>query len=267
MAEFDNYLTLNRTAWNEKTSLHADSEFYGMSSFLAGNTTLNPIELRMMGDITGKKILHLQCHFGQDTISLARMGATVTGVDFSDKAIDLARQLAAKTGKDVRFICSDVYSLPDHHAEKYDMIFTTYGVLGWLPDMDRWAAVVSNLLKPGGELVLVEFHPVIWMFDDRFSKVIYSYFDQGPIQETEKGSYADREAAVEITTVGWNHSLSEVLGGLLHHHMEIVAFEEYDYSPYNCLHDMTEDAPGQFRVREMGSKLPHVYAVKARKKG
>lgn len=266
MTEFDNYLALNRNAWNLKTPLHARSEFYAMDAFLAGSTSLKEIELQMAGDVKGKKILHLQCHFGQDSISLSRMGAYVTGVDMSDEAVKLARQLTEKTGTDTRFICTDVYSLPDHHAEKYDMVFTTYGVLGWLPDMDKWASVVSHFLKPGGVLLLAEFHPVVWMFDNHFKEVAYSYFDQGPIPETETGTYADRNTEVEITTVGWNHALSEVMGGLLNHNMEITRFEEYDYSPYNCLHDMVEAAPGRFRVRNMGSRLPLVYALTARKK-
>ena len=259
------YLEINRKAWNEKTTVHKSSEFYGMKEFLAGKSSLKPIELQLLGDITGKKILHLQCHFGQDTISMARMGAEVTGVDFSDEAIHLARELSQSTGVAARFIQSDVYTLPDHHQETYDIVFTTYGVLGWLPDMNRWGEVAAHYVKPGGKLILVEFHPAVWMFDDDFSELTYSYFNRGPIIETETGSYADRTADIQPTTIGWNHPLSDVFSSLLAQSMTISHFGEYDYSPYNCLRHLEETEPGKFRFTGPCKNLPMVYSIVADK--
>lgn len=133
----EDYLDINREGWNARTELHFNSEFYDNKSFLEGRNSLNSIEMDLLGDVSGKKILHLQCHFGQDTISLSRMGAKCTGVDLSDKAIEKARELAAETGEDVHFICSDVYGLDKVLDEYFDIVFTSYGTIGWLPDMDR----------------------------------------------------------------------------------------------------------------------------------
>ena len=146
----NNYKEINRQAWNIKTAIHIDSDFYDNDSFLKGRNTLNSIELDMLGDVHGKSILHLQCHFGQDSISLARMGAEVTAVDLSEKAIENARIFSKQLGFDVNFICSDIYDLPEILDQKFDIVFTSYGVIGWLPDLDSWAQLISNYLKPHG---------------------------------------------------------------------------------------------------------------------
>ncbi|RYE50500.1 MAG: class I SAM-dependent methyltransferase [Sphingobacteriales bacterium] len=164
------YISVNKQSWNNRTASHLKSEFYNVEGFLAGKSSLNSIELDLLGDVSGKSILHLQCHFGQDTISLARLGAKVTGVDLSDKAIDAARDLAEKCGFAVNFICCDVYDLPDNLNEQFDMVFTSYGVIGWLPDLDKWAKIISRFMKPGGSLIFAEFHPVLWMFDNNFKE-------------------------------------------------------------------------------------------------
>ena len=152
-----NYIEINRESWNHRTEVHLKSEFYDLEGFIKGKSSLNPIELNLLGDIAGKRILHLQCHFGQDTISLSRLGAEVTGVDFSDKAIESAKKIADQTGSSAKFICCDIYDLPDHLDEKFDIVFTSYGTIGWLPDLDKWAKIVSNYLKPNGTFVFVEF--------------------------------------------------------------------------------------------------------------
>src|SRR5690606_35827712 len=170
-----NYLQINKDSWNRRTAHHVESEFYDLKGFLSGNTSLNSIELELLGDIQGKSILHLQCHFGQDTISLSRLGAHVVGVDLSDKAIESAKQIAKETQSNTRFICCDIYDLPNHLDEKFDIVFTSYGVIGWLPDLGKWAEIISNYLKPNGQFVFVEFHPVVWMFDDNFEKIGYRY--------------------------------------------------------------------------------------------
>jgi len=196
MNKEQHYLDINRASWNSRTDSHLKSEFYDLPGFLQGRSSLNDIELDLLDDIQGKTILHLQCHFGQDTISLSRLGAEVTGVDLSDKAIESARKIAEQTNADVRFICCDLYDLPNHLDQQFDYVFTSYGTIGWLPDLDKWAKVISSFLKPNGKFVFVEFHPVVWMFDDNFEKIGYRYFNSGAIIETANGTYADRNAAI-----------------------------------------------------------------------
>lgn len=266
MSTGEDYLEVNRNSWNNKTEAHLASEFYDMDGFRAGNSSLNSIELALLGDLKGKKVLHLQCHFGQDTISLNRLGAEVVGVDLSDKAIDNARKIAAELNSSAQFICSDVYDLPNHLAQQFDIVFTSYGTIGWLPDLDKWAQVVAHFLKPDGKFVFVEFHPFVWMFDDNFEKIAYNYFNNGPIIETENGTYANREANITHEYVCWNHSLSEVMTSLLENGLEINAFGEYDYSPYNCFNNTVEVAPKKFRIEHLSDKIPMVYSISATKK-
>jgi 2-polyprenyl-3-methyl-5-hydroxy-6-metoxy-1,4-benzoquinol methylase len=260
-----NYTELNRQLWNAKTNFHIRSEFYDVEGFLGGKSSLNDVELRLLGDVGGKSILHLQCHFGQDSLSLSRMGAHVTGVDLADQAIAKARELATQMGLSTEFVCSDVYDLPNHLHQQFDVVFTSYGVLGWLPDMGRWAGVVSHFLKPGGKLVLVEFHPAVWMFDNDFTRVQYSYFNRETITEVETGTYADRDAPLEQTSISWNHDLGEVLGSLLQQGLEIKHFAEYDYSPYQCFNNMEQIAERKFQLQNMAGKLPLMYSVVATK--
>jgi SAM-dependent methyltransferase len=257
------YLEMNRHSWNARTDVHVKSEFYDVEGFLAGKNPLNSIELELLGDISGKSLLHLQCHFGQDTIALGRMGATVTGIDLSDKAIDAARLLAEKAAIPATFICCDLYSLPQHLDQQFDIVFTSYGTIGWLPDMDRWAAIVARYLKPGGKFVFAEFHPVVWMFDDDFNTVGYNYFNSGALVENETGSYADRHADIKQQYICWNHGLGEVLGSLLKNGLQLQSFEEFDYSPYNIFRHSMEPEPGKFRVKHMENKIPIVYALTA----
>ncbi|MBT8322605.1 MAG: class I SAM-dependent methyltransferase [Eudoraea sp.] len=259
------YKDINRKAWNNKVAAHLQSDFYDVPGFLEGKSALQEIELGLLGDIAGKSVLHLQCHFGLDTLSLARMGAEVTGVDLSDKAIQEARALAEKTGIPARFVCCDLYDLPGHLDEQFDLVFTTYGTIGWLPDLDKWASLISRFLKPGGELLFVEFHPVVWMFNEDFTDVGYDYFNTQPIVETETGTYADPESKLEQEFVAWNHSLGEVLGSLLSTSLEISFFQEYDYSPYNCFKGTVEVTPGRYRIGRLQHKIPMVYALKAKK--
>lgn len=261
-----NYLDINRQSWNSKTDAHIKSDFYDVAGFLQGKSSLNDIELNLLGELTGKSILHLQCHFGQDSISLSRMGADVTGVDLSDVAINQARQLAKTANATVNFICSDVYALPDVLDKQFDIVFTSYGVIGWLPDLTKWAHVISTFLKPNGKLVFVEFHPFVWMYDNDFEKIAYSYFNSGAIIETETGTYADKSADITVKTVAWNHSLGEVMNSLIQNGLVLHSFDEYDYSPYNCFNKTIEYAPKKYRIAHLGNKIPIVYAITAYKK-
>jgi ubiquinone/menaquinone biosynthesis C-methylase UbiE len=237
-----------------------------MPGFLKGNTSLMDIELKLLGDVRGKKILHLQCHFGQDSISLQRMGAQVTAVDLSDTSIKEGRLLAQKTNMDVTFVCCDVYDLPNHLNDTFDMVYTSYGTIGWLPDLDKWAAIISQFLKPGGKFVFAEFHPVVWMFDADFEKIAYRYFNSGPIIETESGTYADKNADIQQEYVGWNHGLGEVLGSLLNNGLQLKSFEEFDYSPYNCFNATIEVEPKKYRIKHLDNNIPMVYALVAEKR-
>jgi ubiquinone/menaquinone biosynthesis C-methylase UbiE len=264
MSAEDRYIDVNRELWNAKTPLHIQSAFYDNGAFVAGCNTLKEPELALLGNVEGKEILHLQCHFGQDTMSLARMGAKCTGVDLSDVAIDKAKELNHQLGLDAEFVCADVYKLPEVLHNQFDIVFTTYGVLGWLPDMQRWANVVSHFLKPGGKLVLVEFHPLVWVFDNAFTYVQYSYFNKEAIVEVLEGTYADIEAVIAMEEIGWNHPLSDVLQGLMNAGLQINTFKEYDYSPYNCFANMVE-VDGKYYIKGMEGKLPMIYAVVAEK--
>ncbi|MES2478307.1 MAG: class I SAM-dependent methyltransferase [Bacteroidota bacterium] len=256
-----NYIEVNKNLWNKKVAHHVESAFYDVPGFLAGKSSLKAIELDLLGDIKGKSLLHLQCHFGQDTISLARMGASTTGVDFSDAAIEKATELARQTNADAQFICTDIYQLPEVLDKQYDIVFTSYGTIGWLPDMDKWAGVVSRFLKPGGKFIIVDFHPVVWMFDNEFSHIQYPYFNQEAIIETLSGTYADRDAPIQESEVGWNHPLTEILSALLSKGLNLKHFGEYDYSPYNCFSKMEEFEAGKFRISHLENKIPMVYSI------
>ncbi|SFJ83450.1 class I SAM-dependent methyltransferase [Myroides guanonis] len=260
-----NYIEINKHSWNNRTETHLKSSFYNLEGFLKGESSLNPIELEILGDVKGKSILHLQCHFGQDSISLSRLGAEVTGVDLSDKAIENAWKIANETNSDAQFICCDIYELEKHLNKQFDIVFTSYGTITWLPDLDKWGKLISNFLKPNGKFVFVEFHPVVWMFDDNFKKIGYNYFNVEAIVETESGTYADKTANISQSYVSWNHSMSEVLTGLLNNSLRINEVQEYDYSPYNVFSNMIEFEPKKFRIKHLENKIPMIYSIVATK--
>lgn len=266
MSTENNYLEVNKQSWNNRTDTHITSDFYDLPGFLNGKSSLNEIELNILGNIKGKSILHLQCHFGQDSISLSRMGASVIGIDLSDKAIQRAQEIAEQTNSTAKFICCDVYDLPNHLDQQFDIVFTSYGTIGWLPDLDKWAKVVSKFLKPSGQFVFVEFHPVVWMFDDNFDEIAYRYFNSGAIIESESGTYADKSADISQEYVMWNHGLSEVVNNLIKNGLIINSLDEFDYSPYNCFNKTIEFEPKKYRIEHLTDKIPMVYAISASKK-
>ena len=259
------YLNINKACWNERTDVHFESQTYDVKNFIKGGNALNSIELSLLGDITGKKILHLQCHFGKDTISLSRMGAQATGIDFSEKAIERAQELADLTQSDTRFILSDVYGLPAVLEEEYDIVFTSYGTIGWLPDIDRWASVVSHFLRPGGTFVFAEFHPVVWMMSDDFSRIQYRYFQDEAIVEESDTTYTDGQMSKSMRSVGWNHGLAEVVQALLKQGLRLDSLEEFDYSPYNAFPNVIERAKGEYVWESVKQKVPYVFSLKMRK--
>ncbi len=264
--ENQDYLEQNKQLWNQRTIAHFTSAFYNVEGFLKSRNSLNEIETDLLGDLNNKSLLHLQCHFGMDTLSYANLGAQVTGIDLSDKAIEKANHLKEKLNLEAEFICCNVYAVPEIVNKQFDIVFTSYGTIGWLPDLNKWAAVISKCLKPGGMFLLVEFHPVLWMFDDKVKEIKYSYFKKDAIIEEETGTYADKNAEIENNiSVTWNHSLGEVISALLHAGLKIELFKEYDYSPYNIFSNGIEPVKGKFMISGLEEKFPLVYAVRARK--
>lgn len=256
-------IDLNRALWDARTKHHVGSKFYDVEGFLAGSNSLSALELELLGDVSGKALLHLQCHFGQDTLSLARMGAQATGLDFSGEAVRAARELAERAGLAATFIEADVLEPRPELDGRFDIVFTSYGVLGWLPDLGVWGAHIARYLKPGGRLVLVEFHPVAWMFDPAFTRVAYSYFNRARIEETETGTYADPAAAIGLTSHTWNHSLADTCTALLDAGLRIDRFGEHDGSPHGCFQPGVKNADGLFRIAGLEGKLPLVFHLVA----
>ncbi len=259
----DTYFQSNKELWNKRTSVHKTSDFYDLEGFKKGKNALNEIELTELGDVSGKSILHLQCHFGLDTMSWVRLGAEVTGIDFSNMAIDTARKINDELGLYANFICSNVYDLKQHLDKKFDIVFTSYGVVGWLPDLNRWADIISHFLKPGGTFYMAEFHPVVWMFDDKFTKLIYSYFNEGVLEIEQEGTYTDRDADIKHIEYSWNHSISEVVNALINHGLNIKLMNEHNYSPYDCFQNTVKNHEGNYFIRGYEKVLPMVYSIKA----
>ncbi len=259
----EKYFNSNRDNWNKRVSIHTNSGFYNIEGFKKGQNMLNDIELSELGDISGRSMLHLQCHFGLDSMSWSRLGAKVTGIDFSDEAIQVARDLNAELGLDTEFVCSGVYDLKEHLHRSFDIVFTSYGVIGWLPDLNRWADVISHFLKPGGIFYMAEFHPVIWMFDDDFTKFSYSYFNEGVIEIDQETTYADDKVKLNMKEYSWNHSISEVINALVSHGLSLRHFNEHNYSPYDCFSNTVKNKKGNYFIKGYEKILPMVYSLKA----
>ncbi|MBV60799.1 MAG: SAM-dependent methyltransferase [Nevskiales bacterium] len=251
------YLGINRAAWDHRTEIHVDSAFYDVPGFLAGGCSLRDIELAQLGDVTGQRLLHLQCHFGLDTLSWARRGARCTGVDLSPRAIEQARRLARQTGLAADFVCSDVYAFEASAPASFDIVFTSYGAICWLPDLSRWAAKVVQQLAPGGRFHMVEFHPVYDLVAG------YGYFHRdAPDIETE-GTYTDGgdRAAAQTKLATWVHPLGDVVQALIDAGLRIDSLREYPYSPYNCFDGLEEREPGRYFMQQAGHDLPLTYAI------
>ncbi|MDN5200884.1 class I SAM-dependent methyltransferase [Fulvivirgaceae bacterium BMA10] len=266
MSTFENYFKSNQALWNLKTDVHVKSDFYDLEAFKKGKSSLHQIELDEIGDVKGKSMLHLQCHFGQDTLSWAREGAQVTGVDLSDKAIVLANKLNEELQLDAEFINANVYDLKDHLNKKFDIVFTSYGTIGWLPDLDKWADIVKHFLNENGIFYIIEFHPFIWMYDDDFKKITYSYFNQEVIHTVQEGTYADRDADIKHEEFSWNHSLSEVINALIRQGLKIESVNEFPFSCYNIFPNLIQDDQGYWRMKGLEDKLPLMYSIKASNK-
>lgn len=263
----DQYREANRRLWNEWAALHLRSDFYDVAGFVADpqKTTLYPFEKEALGDVRGKSLLHLQCHFGMDTLSWARLGARVTGADFSEVAVAQARDLAKLTGlEDARFICSDLYALPEVLDERFDVVYTSRGVLGWLPDLEAWGRIVARYLEPGGTFYIHEFHPLFFIWDDADDvtelRVGYSYFrDAEPLRFEAKGSYADRDAELENKeNYGWIFAMSDVVNALTGAGLRIVRLDEYAAMDHQLHPLMTKTDEGWVLD---GGRLPGTFSI------
>jgi 2-polyprenyl-3-methyl-5-hydroxy-6-metoxy-1,4-benzoquinol methylase len=255
------YFAANKQSWDTRTGIHLQSKFYDVQSWMQLKNSLQAIEMAAIGDIHGKSLLHLQCHFGQDTLSLAHLGAEVTGVDISDAAIEAARKLSADSCIPGKFVCCNVYDTREHIQEQFDMVFTTYGTIGWLPDLKPWAKVVAQSLKPGGRFLIVDFHPTLWMMDDGFTKLQYPYMNDQVIETKQTGTYTDGGEDVPIHDFSWNHGLSEIMTPLLKEGLQLTQFQEFTYSPYPCFANSVQGADGNYRIIGLENVLPIVYLM------
>ena len=265
------YTEANRRHWDEVVPAHVDSDLYNVARFKAGESKLKGVELKELGHVHGKTLLHLQCHFGLDTLSWAREGATVTGADFSEQAIDAARTLASECGIDARFVVSDIYALPEKLEGQFDIVFTSYGVLCWLPDIPRWARVAAHFVKPGGTFYIAEFHPVAAIFDDDPSvtdlHVRYPYFKQElPLRFDQAGTYADMEARIEHqVTYEWTHPVSDVVSALIDAGLRIDFLHEFPFTSWQFIPFMEAVDSHAFRLTKHDGSVPLVYSIKATK--
>jgi SAM-dependent methyltransferase len=264
--DYQQYFDANKDGWNKRTTVHQSSAFYNVDAFKKGKSSLNKIELEEVGNVKGKSLLHLQCHFGMDTLSWEREGATVTGVDLSDEAIALAQQINDELKLNANFICCNVYDTAAYVQERFDIIFTSYGTIGWLPDLKPWAKMIAATLKPSGFFYIADFHPTLWMLDDAMEKLYYSYFNDEVIVTEQQGSYTDRTAAIKYTEYGWNHPFSEIFEALINEGLQIEFLHEYCFSPYNCFANTEQGEDGMWRLKGMGNKFPMMYSIKAVKK-
>jgi SAM-dependent methyltransferase len=262
-------MSVNRRKWDESVPLHLRSPAYDLSSFLHGRSTLDPVEVRQMGSVRGKTLLHLQCHFGLDTLSWARRGAIATGVDFSRPAIREACRLARRTGLRARFLPSNVYDLPDVLGEQFDVVYTAKGALWWLPDIDRWAQVVARFLKPGGRFFLLEDHPVAELFATERAPLRLvprnPYFGVRPVREDSDGTYATSAKMRHRVTYGWIHPVSRVLSSLIDHGLEIERVREYPFSYWQFYPILSRDRRGHWQFPGQKGMLPLMWSVTARR--
>jgi SAM-dependent methyltransferase len=252
--------------WDERVPIHLASRFYDVAGFKSGRSSLRPFEVGEVGSVSGKDLLHLQCHFGMDTLSWARLGARVTGVDFSSPAIEAARSLAVEASLDATFVCADVYSAPAVLGRRFDVVYTGIGALMWLPDIARWASVVARLLEPGGALYLVEVHPLIDVFADATLDVQHDYFHDpaGTVFEGT-GSYADPAATTwRNRSVEWRHPLGDVVTSLIDAGLRIELLREHDLTVYARWPFLQQRADGCFHFPPAMKRLPLLYSLRAR---
>jgi SAM-dependent methyltransferase len=273
----DHFRRTNLDTWEERAPAHAASPDYHVDELAADDTFLSEVvrfDLPRLGDVAGLDVVHLQCHIGTDTVSLAKLGGRVTGLDFSAAALAQARRLADQAGVEVRFVESELYAAPEALGATYDLVYTGVGALNWLPDIAAWSRVVATLLRPGGRLHLREGHPMLWALadprPDGLLVVEYPYLETvEPAMFDEPGTYVrtDREFT-HNRTYEWNHGLGEIVTALLAAGMRLTRLEEHDSVPWDALPGMMEAVPGgEFRLRDRPERLAHSYTLQAVKDG
>jgi SAM-dependent methyltransferase len=263
------YFDKNRELWDKLTGINARSAMYDLEGFRQGACTLDPIEVAELGDVRGKSILHLQCHFGQDTMSLARMGARVVGVDFSDEAIKLAKSLSSELDIPAEFVCCNIYDLPQHLDRKFDIVFTSGGVLCWIDDLTKWARLIDQYLKLDGFFYIREFHPVTGVFDNEKAtelKARWSYFHRDEPEAFEAdGPYSDHQARFDQSckSYEWQHSLSDVVNALLSVDLKLEFLREFPYCSYDCYPFLEKGEDGRWRFPGGKELIPLMFSLKA----
>ena len=274
MTDWTDWTELNQKNWDERAAPHAASPGYSVERFRTDPAFLSHVvrfDVPRLGDVTGMRGVHLQCHIGTDTLSLHRLGARMTGLDFSASALAQARALASDTGAEIDYVQSDLYGAPDvleHGA--FDLVFTGIGALCWLPDIRRWAGVVATLLAPGGRLFLREGHPVLWALPDprpdRLLSLEFPYFETvEPTVWDEPGTYVDTDHAfVNTRSANWNHGVGEVVTALLDVGLRVTMLVEHDSVPWDALPGQMDRLPnGEYRLSDRPERLPHTYTLQA----
>jgi SAM-dependent methyltransferase len=264
----------NNDLWDEWTKIHEASEFYDLEGFKASDQIrLRDYERAEIGPVNGLDLLHLQCHFGIDTLSWARLGARVTGADFSQAAVDLARRTAAEIGlPDAHFIRSDLYELPANLDGDFDLVYTSRGVLGWMPDIAGWARVAAHFVRPGGRFYITEIHPVAQAFENEGVapgelRLVYPYWEHpAPLEFDNVGSYADPTAPVTVPKeYGWDHGLGEIVTALIDAGLRIESLREYPFVDWK-LDFLTKVDDGSWRLPEsIKGELPLFFSILATK--
>jgi SAM-dependent methyltransferase len=272
----DDYRDVNRASWDDRVAAHTASPDYAVARFTEDESFVSEVvsfDAPRLGDIAGLDTVHLQCHIGTDTVSLARLGARVTGLDFSAPALEQGRRLAAAVGLDVEFVESDLYGAPEVLGrERFDLVYTGIGAICWLPDIRRWAAVVASVMRPGGRLFMREGHPVLWSLadprPDGLLALEYPYFEQRePTVWDEGGTYVQTDQVfTHNLTHEWNHGLGEIVTALFDAGLELTALEEHDSVPWDAIPgQMTAIGGGEFRLSDRPERLPHSYTLQARR--
>ncbi|WP_207592472.1 methyltransferase domain-containing protein [Halomontanus rarus] len=257
----------NRAKWEEYAEIHPETEYYDVPGFVADDSrsTLQPPERELLGDLSGRSLVHLQCHIGLDTLSWARAGASVVGVDFATTAIETAREIRDEAGltDDAEFVRCDVFDAPETLDREFDVVFASYGVLCWIPDVDRWAEAAASLCRPGGTVFLADFHPILDVFEwDLTLRDDRSYFREESIRYEEEGTYADWDASVEnAAAYEWQHGLGEIVTAFARAGLRVDTLREYPIANFRAFDSMIECGKNRYRID--GDPLPLVYALAA----
>jgi SAM-dependent methyltransferase len=272
--DFADLKAINKKYWDALVAVNSDTEGndgYNVKAFLAGEGDLHPIELAELPDVAGLSLLHLQCHFGMDTLKLARKGARVTGFDYSSAAIEKARWLAGEVGIDATFIEGDLYDAPDLIDGQFDAVFASWGAINWLPDIQAWAKVVADFVKPGGWFYLAEGHPVAYTIDDEDPdgpvKVRYPYFHKPePLCFQTTTAYADNDTQLEVTeNHEWFHPVGEVVTSLIQAGLRLEFLNEHPEITWRAMPYLVPGAPGQYRMPDDRPNIPLSFSLLARK--